>query len=246
MLKYENFFYEKSFNYFINKIENNQHFRYSRFNDGELIAIIGRTPQRANCDGHQYFPEMGKELKDVLLNYRYNENYILESFDHWYNVLPHIKTILHELKSKNPELCFLHTDFIRISHEQEPEKFIKLLEILKKKKVVVVGPSYLKKLDKHFNFDFIEVPLKNCYLEKDRIIDDMKLINKSSNDNFFLLSASMPANIIIDKFNDNQNTYLDWGSVWDTFFKSSEYPFIKKRSTSNYNKYNEIYKNYII
>lgn len=239
-------FYKKPFEYFLNKIENNEHFRYSRFNDGELIAIIGTTPQGTNCDGHQYFPEMGKELKEVLLNYRYNDNYILESFDHWYNVLSHIKAILQQLKSKNSELSFLNIDFIRIMHEQQPEKFIKLLEILKKKKLVIVGPSYLKKLDKHFNFEFIEVPLKNCYVEKDRIINEMKEISESSDNNFFLLSASMPANIIIDRFDDNRNTYLDWGSVWDTFFKTSEYSFIRKRSTSNHEKYNVIYKNYLI
>ncbi len=70
------FFYEKPFDYFLNKITNNLHFRYSRFNDGELIAVINKTPQAANCDGHQYFSEMGKELKEVLLNYVFDENYI--------------------------------------------------------------------------------------------------------------------------------------------------------------------------
>lgn len=239
-------FYKKDFSYFLNKIKNNEHFRYSRFNDGELIAIIGQSPQGANCDGHKYFPEMGKELKDVLLNYGFNENYILESFDHWYNVLSYIRTVLHQLKISNPELSFLHTDFIRISHEEEPEKFIKLLEILKKKELVIVGPSYLKKMDKHFKFRFIDVPLKNCYREKDRIIKDIKKISDIENDVFFLFSASMPANIIIDRFDDNRNTYLDWGSVWDTFYNSREYPFIKKRSTSNHEKYNKIYKDFLV
>lgn len=228
-----NSFYEKPFDYFLNKIINNEHFRYSRFNDGELIAIIGQTPQGANCDGHQYFPEMGIELKNVLLQYKHSDDYILESFEHWYRVLPHIKNIIHELIKENPELKFLNTDFIRISHEQEPEKFIALLDELKKKKIVIVGPSYLKKMDKHFDFKFIEVPIKNCYLEINRIVDEMKKINEISSDNFFLLSASMPANIIIDRFKDNKNTYLDWGSVWDTFYVSPEYGFIKKRSTSN-------------
>jgi hypothetical protein len=239
-------FYEKPFEYYINKIRNNEHFRYSRFNDGELIAIIGQSPQGANCDGHQYFPEMGKELKDVLLNYRFSENYILESFDHWYNVLPYIKSVLHQLKSLNPELSFLYTDFIRIAHEQEPQKFINLLEILKEKKLVIVGPSYLRKLEKHFDFEFIEVPLKNCYREKDRIIGEMKEICASGDNNFFLLSASMPANIIIDRFNNNKNTYLDWGSVWDTFFVDNEFSYIKKRSSSNKNEIVEKYRDFWI
>jgi len=239
-------FYKKEFIFFLNKIKNNQHFRYSRFNDGELIAIIGQSPQGANCDGHQYFPEMGIELKQVLLDYKFDENYILESFDHWYNVLPYIKHILHALKSNNNELSFLHTDFIRIAHEQEPDKFNTLLDELKNKKLVIVGPSYLKKLDNHFDFRFIEVPVKNCYTAKNRIITEMKEISNNEDDVYFLLSASMPANIIIDKFDDGRNTYLDWGSVWDTFFISNEYNFIKKRSTSNKEEVISKYSKYSI
>ena len=239
-------FYTKPFDFYLDKIRNNQHFRYSRFNDGELIAIIGESPQGANCDGHQYFPEMGIELKQVLLNYVFDENYVLESFDHWYNILPYIKQILHELKQNNNDLSFLHTDFIRIAHEQEPDKFIELLGELKNKKLVIVGPSYLKKLDKHFSFRFIEVPVKNCYTSKNKIISEMKEISDVEDDVYFLLSASMPANIIINKFDDGRNTYLDWGSVWDTFYNSTEYPFIKKRSTSNNDQITSKYSKYLV
>jgi len=240
-------FYNNDFSYFHNRIINNEHFKYSRYNDGELIAIIGNTPNGANCDGHQYFPEMGVELKQVLLDYKYNENYILESFDYWYNVLPHIRQIINTLKSTNPELTFLHTDFIRIAHEQNPEDFIQLMETLKTKNLVIIGPKYLGELKRFFVFEHIKIPIKNCYLVKNKIIADIKNINSISDNNFYLFSASMPTKIIIDIFkDDNKNTYLDWGSVWDTFFVSPEYNFIRKRSTSNHEKYKEIYKNYLI
>jgi hypothetical protein len=239
-------FYSKSFDYFLNKIENNNHFRYSRFNDGELNAVIGDAPHKANCDGHMYFSNMGIELSNALLNYMFNENYILESFDYWYDLLPKIKNTLHELKQKNSELKFLNDDFIRISHEREPNTFLKLLDVIKEKNVVIVGPEYLKELNKYFKFRYITVPIKNCYLEKDRIIAEIKSIISKEKNIFFLFSASMAANVIIDCFNDNENTYLDWGSVWDTFFISPKYSFIRKRSTSNLEKYKEIYKNYLI
>jgi hypothetical protein len=240
-------FYNRSFEFYFNKIKNNEHFKYSRYNDGELIAIIGKTPNDTNCDGHQYFPEMSIELKNCLLNYKASEEYVLESFDYWYNLNPHIKNTLDELKLINPELTFLHTDFIRISHEQNPEQFFKLLNELKTKKLVIIGPQYLSKLNKIFNFIHIEIPIKNCYLIKNEIIKTISNINKISDNNYYLFSASMPTKIIIDVFkNDNKNTYLDWGSVWDTFFVSPKYNFITKRSTSNNDKYKEIYKNYLI
>jgi hypothetical protein len=240
-------FYSKDFEYYLNKIENSEHFKYSRYNDGELIAIIGKSPNSTNCDGHQYFPEMSIELRKSLVNYKYNENYILESFDYWYTVLPHVKNILDELKAENPELTFLHTDFIRIAHEQTPEKYFQLLEILKTKKLVIIGPDYLIGLRRFFDFTHIVIPTKNCYLVKNEIIKIIYELNKTTDNNYYLFSASMPTKIIIDEFkDDNKNTYIDWGSVWDTFFVSPEYGFIRKRSTSNHDTYREIYKNYLI
>lgn len=239
-------FYSKPFEYFLQKMENNEHFRYSRFNDGELTAIIGQSPNRANCDGHRYFPQMGQELKDVLLNYKADENYILEAFDHWYYKLPHIKQVLHDLVEANPELKFLNTDFIRIAHEQYPERFIQVLDVLREKNVVVVGPAYLTNLNKHFSFRYIDVPLKNCYMAMDRITENVERIACVEDDVFFLFSASMPANIIIDGFDDNRNTYLDWGSVWDTFFVSPEFSFIRQRSDADKLAANNLYKNYLL
>jgi hypothetical protein len=240
-------FYSGSFEYYFDKIKNNEHFKYSRYNDGELIAIIGKTPYNANCDGHQYFPQMSIELKQALLNYKFSEEYVLESFDYWYNLLPHVKNILNELKAINPELTFLHTDFIRITHEQNPNNFFRLLNELKTKNLVIIGPQYLNELKKFFYFKYIEIPLKNCYLTKDDVITSIQNINVGSDNNYYLFSASMPTKIIIEAFkDDNKNTYLDWGSVWDTFFVSSKYNFIRKRSTSADNKFKEIYKEYLI
>jgi hypothetical protein len=246
-MKNKNFFYKLPFEYFFDRIRNNQHFKYSRFNDGELLAINGKNPLGSNCDGHIYFPKMGEQLKEVLLTYSKTDDYFIESFIHWYNKLPHIRNILHGLKEQNNELMFLEDDFIRISHEETPEKFIQLLDVLKNKKMVIVGPEYLKDLNKFFEFRHINVPLKNCYNNINEIIDNIKSISYNEKDIYFLLSASMPANIIIDKFKDNgNNTYLDWGSVWDTFFISPQYSFIRKRSTSNKKEIIDKYKKFLI
>lgn len=240
-------FYEKNIDFFIEKIKNNDHFKYSRFNDGEFISIINKTPNKGNCDGHQYFPQMGNELKDVLLNYKKSDHYYLELFDHWYNLLPHIKEIVDSLHKQNNDIRFLKDDFIRMSHEKEPDKFNGFMELIFTKNVTIVGPNYLNELKKFFDFDFIEIPLKNCYLDKDRIINEIIANNQKLENNYYLFSASMPTKIIIDKFKDDvKNTYLDWGSVWDTFFVSNKYNFIRKRSSSNLPKYMEIYKKYLI
>ena len=239
-------FYTKEFEFFFERIKANHHFKYARFNDGELIAIIGKTPDKANCDKHKYFPGMSVELKQVFLDYKHDEDYILETFDRRYSI-PMFREILDELKVLNPELSFVNTDFIRIAHEQEPDKFKSLLTELKTKKLIIVGPQYLGKLSKFFKFNHIVVPLRNCYLAKDNIIDLIKKTNTISDNNYYLFSASMPTKIIIDAFKeDTKNTYIDWGSVWDTFFVSREYRFISKRTSTKPAVYRKIYKSYLI
>lgn len=239
-------FYDLNIEYFLNRIRSNNHFKYSRYNDGEIISLINKSSNKANCDGHKYFPEMGKELERILLKYKGEDNYILESFDHWYKTLPYVKKKLDEIAKTNPLLKFVRKDFIRHLHEEDPKKFIGLINLLKTKKIVIVGPSYLKRLGKFLEFQYIEIPQKDCYLDIDRIIKKTLGAALKLKNAYFLISGSMPSKIIIDKMPLNGNSYLDWGSVWDTFFVSSRYSFIKKRSTSNKEYYRKVYKEYLL
>lgn len=43
---------------------NGKAFSLSRFGDGELNAIFGE--KGANCDGQQYFPDLGSRLREIL------------------------------------------------------------------------------------------------------------------------------------------------------------------------------------
>lgn len=243
-------FYKKDYIFFKNLLINNIHFKYSRFNDGELIASSCLTPNGCNCDNHQYFYDMGVELQNILLNYKNQDNYYLQTYDYWYNELPLIKELINKYNDINNNLVLIDTDFIRYIHENEPDNYIELLNILFKKKVCVVGPYYLSRLKCFFNFDFIEVPTNNCYLSKDIIINN---INNYKNDNpedvIYLFCASMLSNILIDYFKDN-NTYIDWGSTFDTFFNSfSNYNIYKRQMVflkNNNINLTEKYKNYIL
>jgi len=245
----KNIYYSQDVEYFFDKILNDKHFKYARYNDGELIAVIGKSPNRANIDEHQYFPEMTKDLKNALLNYKKSEDYILVSQIGWYNHKPEYKNIVDEITKINPDVKFSDKCFMSHSHYNDPSNFIKFIDLMKTKKVVIVGPNYLGKMKRIFpNFQHIEVPQKNCYLKKKEIIESINNLNKSSNNNYYLFSASMATNAIIDVFkNDTQNTYLDCGAVWDTFFISPEYSFIKKRTPCKREqlKLNEFYKEYL-
>ena len=64
---------------FLDKLQNDEHFSFVRYNDGELISVMeydfihnthikNDTDHLPNCDLHQYFKEMNKGLQEALTN----------------------------------------------------------------------------------------------------------------------------------------------------------------------------------
>lgn len=123
------------------------------------------------------------------------------------------------------------------------------MDALSNSNLILVGPTYLTKLNKFLSFNLLEVPSLNCYLDKRRIINEILQINETTQNNVYLFSASMATNAIIDFFkSDNTNTYLDFGSFWDKFFiKNSDKANIASRSCDILtNEFNQLYKDYLI
>ena len=51
--------------YYVSMLSGGKPFSFSRFGDGEWNAILGKPGQ--NCDGHAFFPELGADLRDALI-----------------------------------------------------------------------------------------------------------------------------------------------------------------------------------
>lgn len=91
----------------------------------------------------------------------------------------------------------------------------KFIEVLSNSHIVYIGNESLKKLD--FINEFIEIPYKNCWNQRDEIIE--KISNTFDRDKIYLLSAGMACNVFIDRLwkINNTNTYIDVGSVFDPY-----------------------------
>jgi len=224
-----NVFYNLRFKRFFNKLKKGNLF-YSRFNDGEIRSILNVNGK--NCDNHVYYSSMGERLKNVLLEYKYTDNYIISSNKKFYNTISWYKNAIDDLYFSNNNLKLAQTDF----NQQllNYTNFHDFVNILKSKNVVIVGPYYLKDLNLTFDFTFklVNIPLTNCYLELDNIIKNIKELLIDDIETYVLISASMPAALIIDYFYkiDKLNTFIDMGSSWDRFFQSKKYSFIRQRS----------------
>lgn len=194
-----------SYETIIDKIKNHEMFSFSRWGDGEFNCVFQDTKSRANCDGHEYFEDLGYKLKMILYSmpHKYN-NYFLGLQNLAKNQRPQQINDLG-LEWHNANVFYKAS----LNGELQP-----LIDALDTRDVILVGGGHLKPYaDKH-NWKFIEVPRKNCWLAYN---ETRELIRESLADNIVILYAtSMMANVLVHDFY-GQATNIDIGSVLDPY-----------------------------
>jgi hypothetical protein len=236
--------------YFLDRIKNKDFFSYSRFNDGELICAIKNFTEVGsthNCDKHEYFPDLGLDLIQSLNNAD-NKNYFIQYLSAFINNSKYIEYTETLLKNNKLNGQYVSSDFLQIMLRYKPEEFKKFIDILNQNQIMIVGPEYLNKFKLLNITDFIQVPTKNCYLHKDRILHEIR--NKLKENQIVLFSSSMATNSFINVLfaeYGNTNFFIDAGSIWDIFFYKTN-PEIKQRSV-NFDKITQFsnwYKDFFI
>lgn len=186
-------------------------FSFSRFGDGEWNAVFDKKGH--NCDKHPYYPDMNEALRRVLKTYKNQPNYFLALQRYSRKRRGNdIRKFLGKRKIRWHNADCMHD----ASHAGDMQEFFKAL---KTRIVVLVGPGYLEKF-KPKDF-FIQVPDKNCWLEKDRIVKEVEEVLEDAYNNMVVLfAASMAANVMVDelyKKYGNRHTFIDVGSVLDPY-----------------------------
>ncbi|MFA6501900.1 MAG: glycosyltransferase domain-containing protein [Parachlamydiales bacterium] len=198
-------------------LENKQPITFARFGDGEWNAIFGKNGK--NCDGHEYFKDMGKELKNILTR---KPSYHLGMQGLAMRVMG--DRIKEFLKDNNIQDCnWCDADILhRASINETLYKFFEALN--KTDRLMIVGPEYMNEIQRYFSFDYhILVPRKNCWLENERIMNDItKYVDKLKKEGLvtILFIASMCSNVLIDRLHNlyhDQITLIDAGSVFDPY-----------------------------
>lgn len=210
-----------SLEYFTARLKRREPFAFVRYGDGEFQAILGVKGQ--NCDGHEYFLDLGVALAKTLRHPRMG--------DYLYAIGPkaargmqaRVGTWLEEYAS---EITWHDTEvFLRASLLGE---LYPLVNVLNHRRVVVVGPAhlthlwenrYLREPDCH-----IVTPDVNAWLEKKRIAQDILRAANPTNPNrttdVILFSAGMVSKILIWEMYPVLKTHtslLDTGSLFDLY-----------------------------
>ncbi|NCD40908.1 MAG: hypothetical protein EOL88_02330 [Bacteroidia bacterium] len=240
-----NLFYKKSPEYFINKINRLEHFKYSTFNRKTMEYIIGKA---VNKDGSN---DIGitNELRVIIKEYKYSDDYILSLNEvGLYNKKKLYCDVIDYFKEINSHLKFMDNDWLYAIKYNDPKLFISLIELLNKRNVIFVGGSRFRYVERDFpNMLHIELPDKNYHLSIDMVIEHIKMINNVFKDNIYLFNAGVITDIIIDKFKDDgKNSYIDMGNLWDSFFVSEEFNFVNKKNKKEQEFILTNYKQYLI
>jgi hypothetical protein len=200
----------------LDALKNSHNLSYARYGDGELNCILGK--QGANCDGHEYFTDMGIALKRILESKP--DYYIgLQTLGMNQNKGNVIFDKLYKLNTwQNNEI---------FSHASINGRINEIKTALTNRRVIQVANETLKPLK--LADVFIQIPKVNCWLKKDETLNAIK-DNLLPND-VILYSASMPTKYFIDQlYREHLSTItqLDMGSVWDVYVGNNSRSYMNR------------------
>lgn len=188
-------------------------FSFARYGDGEFNAVFGKKGQ--NCDGHQYFPDMGAKLKEILET---RPKYMM-------GIQPLALTIMEQ--DKLDWLMGLKINWVDsdVLHNANIEGTLdKFLYALKGKKILMVAPDHLGAY-KDLKFVHLRIPEKDCWLNYTKIV--MAIEERIDKFDVILYCASMMTECLINRF-AGRITQIDCGSIFD--------PYVGKMSRSYHRK----------
>lgn len=183
----------------LSMLKEGKNFKFARYGDGEINAMTGKNGR--NCDGHEYFPELGLRL--------------VESIQHEPNYMVGIQPLSVSHLSKEVAAYFdgfrlYNADVLHsASIDGVLERFFNALE---GRYIILVGPPHLADL---FDAVHIVIPQINCWLHYEKIKEQLSFHLKE--DAVVLLCASMMSEVLISDFKDYNCTMIDAGSVFDPY-----------------------------
>jgi hypothetical protein len=181
-------------------------FSFSRFGDGEFNAIFGEDG--ANCDGHRYFPDLGRRLREILER---EPDYVMGL-----QIPVIIARGAKSIHATSGAVRWVLGGGIHLASMEG--RLGVLFDSLACREVLLVGASHHRRLAEEKEWQFVEIANKDCWLQYESLRNALEWL--AAHDGVvFLFCASMTANVLIDDLHrrNPRNTYIDIGSVLDPY-----------------------------
>jgi hypothetical protein len=182
-------------------------FKLARYGDGEMNCMFGKKGR--NCDGHEYFSDLGLALWNVITSH---PTYMV-------GIQPLAYSINPEFFNNN--FSHLNVYDADVLHSASIDgKMDRFFEALEDRSILVVGPWHLNQLafvrpQAFLGTRHIPVPDINCWEKRYQIVDEIE--NSLKENDVVLLCASMMSEVLIDRFRNHNSTWIDCGSVFDPY-----------------------------
>ena len=187
-----------------------ENFKFARYGDGEFNCMFGKIGR--NCDGHEYFPDLGMALNDAFYS---DPEYMVGIQPLSVQGGMYQKAVMQ--RDGSPKNIY---DADALHSASIDGRWGGFIESLEDRNVIVVGPSHLFALGKAYPKTFlgrryILIPNKNCWLQYAQTVSDIGQLIKEND--VILLAASMMSEVILTNFVDFNATFIDIGSVMDPY-----------------------------
>jgi hypothetical protein len=198
-----------SYEYFYNKILNNDNFSFVRYNDGEWGLILKKEPHHSTIlrKWGQEISKQGDLLKDIVNS----------PIDYYIGISPWVLKTWGDDMLKNSSN---HDKMINshIFHDLSKVDILNFLELLKTKNTIIVGPKYLS--DLNFHKEHVVTPEEFVWDHVDDILPKLDVVINKYENPIIIYSASIATNSIIHKMYGkykNIITQIDMGSTLDPY-----------------------------
>ena len=201
-------------------------FSFARYGDGEWHCILGNFGER-NSNGCTYTKPLSDVLRAGLRKGHPYEHSILRIARR--NLGPLIEKFLI-----NHEIQIEWTLGDTILEESLKGNIFPLIEQLRTKRILYVGPKHCRGLNRmgFFSYvDYIQPPPRNAFTVRHDIVRNIAGSIKENNVQVVGYSSGLASKVFIDdiyQITDGEITQIDFGSMFDGYFGIPSRSYIKR------------------
>lgn len=200
---------------YIDRLKRDKYFAFLRYGDGEWNAILRKGGKAGRAQ--QNTEEFHRDSKLTFLEYCGIPGIYFGMQNNVLRIEKMRTAILRFLRENNTEIRWVNADVFH--YASRDGKLAPLIRVMREKKVVVIGPDFLKGLQRVFQYrKFIKVAPKNCYSQKEAIINAVLVTQQELGQSvLYSFSVGPSAEVFIPSLFKKapQNFFIDFGSMWD-------------------------------
>lgn len=211
--------------FFTDNLRESRPFSFARYGDGEWLTILGEYG-RKNSNGCTFTPALADDLRLALAR---NQGYMYST----------LTVAHHNLGRRIDGYCQKNKIGIKwYKGDVLLNKLLKgllwpVVEQMRQKRVLYVGPYHCRQLNEHFfNYiHYIQPPPQNAHQVKDKLITSILRAVQAHKIEVIGYSSGLAAKVFIDevyRLTSGEVTQIDFGSMWDGFFKIPSRSYIRK------------------